>query len=259
MFPLLCNLLSDLQGSPTARWSQAWSAPPNLSTTSGGRRWTWRAGWRAPGSAGGSRSQNPPAASWWSVASYGSSEGTFLSKASVSVMERWVVQFQAMIVKLTSVKRVETSRPSGSDVFHEQPGRALQLYGAWRWAGLQHEQEHPGSRGLQSGPGQEEGEAAGGERRLPPGRGVLNSDSSSTGQLSTQAEIFQTQRNVEAQASVALPQGSRVLLQMCWNSKPTSRTWCWKTSFLTTYTLIFTVGIKRQGTEIVWMFLMKEL
>ncbi|KAK5621326.1 hypothetical protein CRENBAI_009935 [Crenichthys baileyi] len=34
------------------------------------------------------RSQNPPAASCWSEASYGSSEGTFMSKASVSVMER---------------------------------------------------------------------------------------------------------------------------------------------------------------------------
>lgn len=44
-----------LQVSLTARWSQAWSAPPNLSTTSGVWRWTWRAGWRAPESAGGSR------------------------------------------------------------------------------------------------------------------------------------------------------------------------------------------------------------
>lgn len=34
------------------------------------------------------RSQNPPAASWWSAASYGSSEGTFTSKASANATER---------------------------------------------------------------------------------------------------------------------------------------------------------------------------
>lgn len=62
---------------------------------------------------------------------------------------------------------------SGSYVFRWQSRGAIQLHGARRWAGLQSEQEHTGSGGLQSGSGQEEGETDGGERRIPPGGGVV--------------------------------------------------------------------------------------
>ena len=109
--------ISDLQVSLTVRWSQGWSAPPNLSMTSGAPRWTWRAGWRARGSVGGSRwapvcgrllclggasdillllrSLNPPAVFCWSEASNGSSEGTFMSKASANATARWVAAFHS--------------------------------------------------------------------------------------------------------------------------------------------------------------------
>lgn len=63
--------------------------------------------------------------------------------------------------------------PSDSDVFHEQSGGTVEFHGARRWAGLQSEQEHTGSCGLQSGPGQEERETEGGERRVSPGGGFV--------------------------------------------------------------------------------------
>lgn len=59
----------------------------------------------------------------------------------------------------------------GSYVFCQQSRGALQFHGAW--AGLQSEQEHAGRCGLQSDPGQEEGETDGGERRVSPGGGVV--------------------------------------------------------------------------------------
>lgn len=62
---------------------------------------------------------------------------------------------------------------SGSYFFCEQSGRAIQLHGAGLWAGLQSEQEHTGSCGLQSASGQEEGETDGGERRISPGGGIV--------------------------------------------------------------------------------------
>lgn len=62
---------------------------------------------------------------------------------------------------------------SGSHVFCEQSGGAIQFHGAGLWAGLKPEQEHVGSCGLRSGWGQEEGETDGGERRIPPAGGVV--------------------------------------------------------------------------------------
>lgn len=79
---------------------------------------------------------------------------------------------------------------SGLHVFRQQPGRAIQFHGAWLWAGLQYEQEHAGSRGLQSGSGQEAGEADGGERRFPHGGGILGQR-----QVRTLAMLKSIQRN----------------------------------------------------------------
>lgn len=62
---------------------------------------------------------------------------------------------------------------SDSYVFREQSGREVELHGAWLWAGLQSEKEDAGSCGLQPDSGQEEGEAGGGKRRVPPGGGNL--------------------------------------------------------------------------------------
>lgn len=62
---------------------------------------------------------------------------------------------------------------SDSYVFREQSGGEVEFHRARLWAGLQSKKEDTGGCGLQPNSGQEEGEAGGGERRIPPGGGIV--------------------------------------------------------------------------------------
>lgn len=91
-----------------------------------------------------------------------------------------------LTVYVMSLHNVVIRLRSGSYIFREQSGGAVQFRGARLWAGLQPEQEHAGGCGLQPGSGQEEGETDGGERRISPGGGVVGA---SDGQVRTRGSF----------------------------------------------------------------------
>lgn len=96
-------------------------------------------------------------------------------------MDRWLSSFLNFTLLHWETKNLHrfnsASRHfSGPHIFRQQPWGAVQLYGTWLWAGLQHEQEHVGGCGLQPRAGQKAGETDGGEWRLSPCGGVIGQE-----------------------------------------------------------------------------------